>query len=161
LSYHDDAASFLAAPAPDAEALTGDPYLIAETELQLGAGAVAITLSNGEEFGGSVPFWSTADSRRALLANQSHSYRVEVCADTARVYVDGWLYSDINSPLRLTPMSRAGALFEREEIARLRRGGLLIKAVDPKHHLVERGPYAATTVEVRSARVAYLASDAG
>ena len=58
-------------------------------------------------------------------------------------------------------MSRAESLFKKEEIALLRRGVLLIKAVDPQHPLVERGPYGATEVEVLSARVAYLTSGGG
>ena len=164
LRFLDRAAGFLAGPEPDADKLAAAACLVAEAELVLEQGAVAVTLSNGsefatylvEEFGGSVPFWSTADSRRAILTTEPHRYRIEIFADTGRVYVDGHLYSDINSPLRLTSMSRAGALFNAEETALLRKGGLLIKAVAPNHRLLNRPPYAATTVKVTSARTACL-----
>lgn len=134
--------------------------LVAEAEMVLNHGAVALTVSNGqgfatyliEEFGGSVPFYSTADSRRVILTTQPHRYRIETRNGEGRVYVDGQLYSDINLPMPLTPLDRAGTLFSPEEIVVLKRGGLFIKAINPNHHFVNRPSGSETSAVIRSAR---------
>ena len=159
LRFDEHRAESLASP-PLAEE-GADATLVAEAEMVLNRGAVALTVSNGEgfatylieEFGGSVPFYSTADSRRVILTSQKHRYRIEVGKGEGRVYVAGHLYSDINLPMPLTSLDRAGMLFSPEDIAALQRGGLLIKAVDPRHHMVNRPSGKATSVTVHSARI--------
>jgi len=163
LAYREGASSYLAAPSPGAEQMAASSCLVAETELELESGAVAIALSNGrqftaylvEEFGGSIAFWSSADGRRPLLTNRPHRYRIETFAGTGRVHVDDFLYSDINLPLQLMDMSKAHRLFDEEERDLFRKGGLLIKALSPRHGMLNNKPYQSSGAKVLSARIAY------
>lgn len=106
-----------------------------------------------KEFVGTLPFYSMADARRTILTTQLHTYRIEMRDDTVHVYVDSRLYSDVNHQPPLTPIEGAAALFNANELDRLRQSGLLIKAVDPNHHMLNRKPYPATKIRVVSARM--------
>ena len=66
--------------------------VVAEAVMTLRSGAVVFTVSNGkgfatyllEEFGGSVPFYSTADSRRVMLTTAPHRNHKWWCAGVCR-----------------------------------------------------------------------------
>lgn len=161
LRFDEQRSESLASPTPEGD--LAKATLIGEAEIVLNHGAVAITISNGEgfatylveEFGGAIPFYSTTDSRRVILTTQPHRYRIEVGAGQGRVYVDGFLYSDNNLPMPLTPLDRAGMLFTPEETAVFRRGGMLIKAVDPKHDMINRPSGNEASVMIKAARMTW------
>ena len=70
--------------------------------------------------------------------------------------MDDHLYSDGNLPMPLTTLNRAEMLFTPEETAVLKRGGLFIKTVDPRHHMVNRPSGRTSRAKILSARVTRL-----